>query len=52
MQIDLTLEEAKTLLYAWMNESYRRYGKYSVEAPLYKKLRRIAEPVMPKIKVE
>lgn len=48
----LTPEEAKVLLYAFIYESQNRYGKVNTEAHLYLKLKRIAEPVLLKIKAQ
>jgi len=47
----LTPEEAKELIYCFIHESQRRYGKVNKEAPLYLKLRKIASPVLLKIKL-
>jgi len=42
----LTPEEARELLYCFIHESQARYGKVNREAPLYLKLKKIAEPVL------
>ena len=47
----LTPEEAKELMYCFMHESRNRYGKVNMEAPLYLKLKKIAEPVLLKVKL-
>ena len=47
---ELTPEEAKELMYCWIHESQNRYGKVNREAPLYLKLKRIAEPVLLKLR--
>lgn len=39
----LTPEEANELMYCWIHESQRRYGKVNTEAPLYLKLKAIAD---------
>jgi len=46
---ELTPEEAKELMYCWIHESQNRYGKVNLDAPLYLKLKRIAEPVLLKL---
>ena len=45
----LTPAEAKELMYCWIHDSQNRYGKVNKEAPLYLKLKQIAEPVLLKI---
>ncbi len=37
----LTPDEARELLNCFVHESYRRYGKVNMEAPLYLKLKEI-----------
>ncbi len=45
----LTPEEAKQLMYCFINESFRRYGKVNKDAPMYQKLVKIAGPVLLKV---
>jgi len=50
--MSLTPEEAKELMYCWIHESQRRYGKVNREAPLYLKLKEIARPVLLVLKAQ
>ena len=50
--LTFTPEEAKELVYCWIHESQRRYGKVNKEAPLYLKLKAIAKPVLLKIRLQ
>jgi len=49
--LTLTPDEAKELMYCFIHESHRRYGNVDMEASLYLKLKKIAEPVLLKVKL-
>jgi len=50
--LTLTPDEAKELMYCFIHESQRRYGKVNREAPLYLKLKEIAKPALLVLKAQ